>query len=55
MCYEFSGWFTNARAVEKSRKEQPNAEQVIKQSPPEPESRPAAPEPRVKERETAPA
>jgi len=55
MCYEFSDWFTKARAVEKARKERPQTEQVTQQCQPAPEAAPAAPEPRVKERETAPA
>ena len=55
MCYEFSDWFTKARAVEKARKEQPKTEQVTQESQAAPEPQPAAPEPRVKERETAPA
>ena len=54
MCYEFSEWFTRARAVEKARKEQPRTEQVTPQ-PAAPEPQPAAPETRVKEPETAPA
>ena len=55
MCYEFSDWFSKARAVEKARREQPKTEQATQQSPPAPEPQPVAPETRVKERETAPA
>lgn len=55
MCYEFSEWFTKARAVDKARKEQPKTEQLTQQPQPAPEPQPVAPETRVKERETAPA
>lgn len=53
MCYEYSEWFTKARAANQARKEQPKTEQVTQPSQPAPEPQPA--ETRIKERETAPA
>jgi hypothetical protein len=53
MCYEFSGWFTKARAATQARKEEPKTEKVVQPSAPAAERKPAAAETRVKERETA--
>lgn len=55
MCYEFSDWSRKLRAAELARKPQQKPEQVTKQPEPAPQAQPAAPETRVKERETAPA
>jgi hypothetical protein len=54
MCYEFSEWTRKLRAADQTRKEQQQREQVTKQPERTPEA-PAAPEPRVKEREKVPA
>jgi hypothetical protein len=55
MCYEFSEWTRKLRAADQARREQQQREQVTKQSERVPEAPPAAPEPRVKEREGVPA
>jgi hypothetical protein len=54
MCYEFSEWTRKLRAADQARKQQ-QREQVTKQAGRESEAPPAAPEPRVKEREKVPA
>ena len=55
MCYEFSEWTRKLRAADQARREQRQREQVSQPSEPAPEAKPAAPEPRVKEREKVPA
>jgi len=55
MCYEFSEWTRKLRAADQARREQRQREQVSKQAEPAPPPRPAAPEPRVKERDKVPA
>jgi hypothetical protein len=55
MCYEFSEWTRKLRAADQARKEQQQREKVTKQPERESEAPPAAPEPRVKERERVPA
>ena len=54
MCYEFSHWFTKARAAEPAKKPSPQTEQAVP-TPPAPQPQPAAAAKPVKERATAPA
>ena len=54
MCYEFSEWGWKARAAELARRQREAEKAAKKERKPEP-VKPAAPEPRVEEREKLPA
>ena len=55
MCYEFSEWSWKLRAAELARKERDAAKAAKAQDNPVAPTQPAAPKPRVEEREKAPA
>jgi hypothetical protein len=54
MCYEYSGLVRKVRAAELLRQEKEKTAQLKEQSRPTMPAQPAAPEPRIKERETVP-
>ena len=54
MCYELSEWTWKARAAELARKQREAERAAKKESKPQPVA-PSAPEPRIEEREKAPA
>jgi hypothetical protein len=54
MCYEYSGLVRKVRAAELLRKEREKALHLKEQGGPATPAKPAAPEPRIKERQTVP-
>jgi hypothetical protein len=54
MCYEYSGLVRKVRAAELLRKEREKALHLKEQGRPATPAKPAAPEPRIKERQTVP-